>query len=275
MSVTLVLAGGGVTGIAWETGVLLGLRDAGLDLVPRADKVVGTSAGSAVGAQILGGPDLAELFERQCDENHHEIDPVLDLDLLARVFGFMTDGGTSDDQQRRHIGELALSAHTVDETTRRRVIEHRLAGIEWPEVELVITAIDAVSGAFVTWTKNDGVSLVDAVASSCAVPGVWPCVTIGDRRYYDGGLRNGANAFLASGSHDVVVITPRVAGPSPAVDAEIARLRDEGSVVHVIETDRAANEAIGVNSLDPSKRPVAAEHGRRQGRATAATIRFH
>jgi NTE family protein len=275
MGLTLVLAGGGVTGIAWETGVLLGLRDGGVDLVPRVDKVVGTSAGSAVGAQILGGPDLAELFDRQCDEIHHEIDPVLDLDLLARVFGCMTDGGTHDDEQRRRIGELALTARTVDETTRRRVIEHRLTNIDWPETELVITAIDATSGTFVTWTKHDGISLVDAVASSCAVPGVWPCVTIGDRRYYDGGLRNGANAFLASGSREVLVITPRVAGPSPAVDAEIARLREEGSVVHVIETDRAANEAIGLNSLDPAKRPTAAEHGRRQGRAAAATIGLH
>ena len=275
MGLTLVLAGGGVTGIAWETGVLLGLRDGGVDLVPRVDKVVGTSAGSAVGAQILGGPDLAELFDRQCDEKHHEIDPVLDLDLLARVFGCMTDGGTHNDEQRRRIGELALTARTVDETTRRRVIEHRLANIDWPETELVITAIDANSGAFVTWTKHDGISLVDAVASSCAVPGVWPCVTISGRRYYDGGLRNGANAFLASGSLEVVVITPRVAGPSPAADAEIARLRDEGSVVHVIETDHAANEAIGLNSLDPAKRPAAAEHGRRQGRAAATTIELH
>ncbi|MFM8848501.1 MAG: patatin-like phospholipase family protein [Actinomycetota bacterium] len=272
MGVTLVLAGGGVTGIAWETGVLLGLRDAGVDLIPHLDAVIGTSAGSVVGSQILGGPDLDDLYARQIDDHHHEIDPDLDLDLLTRVFGLMVDGGTHDDERRRRIGGLALDATTVDEATRRRVIEHRLVGIDWPTTDLRITAIDALSGEFVVWTRADGVSLVDAVASSCAVPGVWPCVTIAGRRYYDGGLRNGANAFLAAGARVVVVIAPRVAGPSPAMEAEIDALRAGGSTVHLIETDRESNDAMGINSLDPSRRPPAARNGRRQGRLAAARL---
>ena len=60
----LVLGGGGVTGIAWETGLLLGLQEAGVDLTS-ADLVVGTSAGSVVGAQVTTGCSLAELYERQ------------------------------------------------------------------------------------------------------------------------------------------------------------------------------------------------------------------
>src|SRR5690349_17804773 len=60
----LVLGGGGVTGIAWELGVLAGLADAGVDLTS-ADLVVGTSAGSVVGAQVTSGADLGMLFERQ------------------------------------------------------------------------------------------------------------------------------------------------------------------------------------------------------------------
>jgi len=204
MSFSLVLAGGGVTGIAWETGVLLGLRDEGVDLVSRVDRVIGTSAGSVVGAQFLGGPDLEDLFAAQVADEHHEINPDLDLDLLMRVFGLMVDGGTTTNEQRRHIGELALGATTVEESTRRRVIEHRLSGVDWPVRDLVVTAIDAHSGEFVTWTKSSGVSLIDAVASSCAVPGVWPCVTIHGRRYYDGGLRTGANALLATDSAEVV-----------------------------------------------------------------------
>ena len=47
----LVLGGGGITGIAWEIGVLAGLAGAGVDLTG-ADLVVGTSAGSVVGAQV-------------------------------------------------------------------------------------------------------------------------------------------------------------------------------------------------------------------------------
>ena len=267
---SLVLAGGGVTVIAWETGVLLGLRDAGIDVVAHVDRVIGTSAGSVVGAQLLGGPDLAELFAAQVADEHHEINPELDLDLLARVFGLMNDGGTSSDRQRREIGRLALEARTVDEGTRRRVIEHRLAGIDWPTTELIVTAIDAESGEFITWTRDCGVPLIDAVTSSCAVPGVWPCVSIVGRRYYDGGLRNGANAHLAAGSREVVVIAPRIAGPSPAIDAEVEQLRRDGTVVRYIQSDRETAAAVGINSLDPTFRRPAAEHGRRQGRALAA-----
>lgn len=273
MSYTLVLAGGGVTGIAWETGVLLGLRDEGVDLALHTHRVIGTSAGSVVGAQLLGGPDLEHLFAAQIADEHHEIDPDLDLDLLVKVFGLMVDGGTTSDDQRRRIGELALGATTVDEATRRRVIEHRLHGIDWPDRDLVVTAIDAHTGEFVTWTKHSGVSLVDAVASSCAVPGVWPCVTIDGRRYYDGGLRNGANAHLAADSAEVVVIAPRIAGPSPAVDAEVDSLRSNGSTVRYIQSDRETAAAVGVNSLDPGFRRPAAEHGRRRGRLAAAL--FH
>src|SRR4051794_9042591 len=60
----LVLGGGGITGIAWETGLLLGLQDLGVD-VTTADAVVGTSAGSVVGAQITTGVPLADLFDYQ------------------------------------------------------------------------------------------------------------------------------------------------------------------------------------------------------------------
>lgn len=273
MSCTLVLAGGGVTGIAWETGVLLGLRDEGVDLAARVDRVIGTSAGSVVGAQLLGGPDLEHLYASQIADEHHEIRPDLDLDLLMKVFGLMVDGATTSDEQRRRIGALALGAATVDEVTRRRVIEHRLSGIDWPDRDLVITTIDAHSGEFITWTKSSGVTLVDAVASSCAVPGVWPCVTIDGRRYYDGGLRNGANAHLAAGADDVVVIAPRIAGPSPAIDADVELLRDHANSVRYIQSDRETSDAVGVNSLDPDFRRPAAVHGRRQGRL-AATL-FH
>ena len=43
------------------------------------------------------------------------------------------------------------------------------------------------------------VRLLDAVGASCAVPGIWPPVTINGRRYIDGGIRSAANADLAAG----------------------------------------------------------------------------
>ena len=50
----IVLGGGGSAGIAWESGLLAGLLEAGADL-EAADLVVGTSAGSAVAVQLRAG----------------------------------------------------------------------------------------------------------------------------------------------------------------------------------------------------------------------------
>jgi NTE family protein len=60
----LVLGGGGVTGIAWETGLLAGLAELGIDLAA-ADVIIGTSAGSVVGADIAAGQELAALYRAQ------------------------------------------------------------------------------------------------------------------------------------------------------------------------------------------------------------------
>ena len=57
----LVLGGGGVTGIAWETGLIAGL---GIDLAA-ADVIIGTSAGSLVGTDIACGQDLEALYQAQ------------------------------------------------------------------------------------------------------------------------------------------------------------------------------------------------------------------
>ena len=47
----LVLGGGGATGIGWLGGLIIGLREQGIDL-GTADTVIGTSAGSVVGTLI-------------------------------------------------------------------------------------------------------------------------------------------------------------------------------------------------------------------------------
>jgi NTE family protein len=56
----LILGGGGTTGIAWEMGLILGLRDGGID-VSNAGLVAGTSAGATVGAQITSGAAMKQL----------------------------------------------------------------------------------------------------------------------------------------------------------------------------------------------------------------------
>ena len=63
----LVLGGGGITGIAWEIGVVAGLVEAGVDL-RAADLFIGTSAGSVVGALIASDLPLEQVYESQLTE---------------------------------------------------------------------------------------------------------------------------------------------------------------------------------------------------------------
>jgi NTE family protein len=266
MTRALVLAGGGVAGIAWETGVLLGLRDAGTDLLG-ADAVIGTSAGAAVGAQLLSGTDLEELYARQVSPDHQELTPALDLDKLVAFFtevGDLTQG--VDPATLRKMGAFALEVQTVPLADRRAVVEWRLPSHAWPE-RLQVTAVDTATGELIVLDRSSGVPLVEAVMASCAVPGVWPPVPLQGRVLMDGGVRSTTNMDLAAGHDEVVVLVPMGAGPMRAVvEAEAARLTEAGARVRLVLADEATVTAMGPNPLDPSTRPACAEAGRVQGR---------
>jgi NTE family protein len=263
----LVLGGGGVTGVAWELGLIAGLTEAGLNLAD-ADLVVGTSAGSVVGADITSGHDLDDLYQRQLAPPVGEIAARMGRGVLARL-GWIMLTSRNPDRARRRIGRLARSAKTESEVARSKVIEARLPTREWPAVNLRVTAVDAQSGEFTVFDAASGVGLVDAVGASCAVPGVWPPVSIGGRRYVDGGMRSAANADLADGYRKVVIIAPIVQGfghmTGPATQA--AALTSAGASVVLIKPDAAAIKAIGKNLLDPARRAAAARAGRAQAAA--------
>src|SRR3954466_1696329 len=86
----LVLGGGGITGIAWEIGVLAGLAEAGTDL-SGAELVVGTSAGSVVGAQLACGAELEAMYQRQLEPATAEKAARLNRATLAQ-FGWAQVG---------------------------------------------------------------------------------------------------------------------------------------------------------------------------------------
>ncbi|MCS0605631.1 patatin-like phospholipase family protein [Streptomyces sp. LP11] len=271
MTEALVLGGGGVGGIAWMTGLLAGLADAGRD-VSGAGLLVGTSAGSTVAAQLGSGLDLAELYTRQVDPGAQaaEITAEMDLEKFAAEIGAAVGSAGSAPDVRCAVGRVALAARTVPEQERRAVIEARLPSHTWPERALKIVAVDAESGAPVVFDGASGVPLVDAVAASCAVPGVWPPVTIGGRRYVDGGVRSVANADLAAGAERVLVLVPMgEVEPFPSevpLERAVADLRAAGAEVVLVAPDEASVAAIGDNALDPATRRPAAEAGRAQGR---------
>jgi NTE family protein len=270
----LVLGGGGITGIAWELGVLAGLVEAGVDL-SSADLVVGTSAGSVVGAQLRSGVDLQTLYARQLEPAGRERAARLTRGMLARYGLAMLLARRDDAAFRRRLGELACTAadsgRTPTEEQRRAVIAARLPHAEWSDRSFVVTAVDAESGEFTTFTRESGVELVAAVGASCAVPGVYPPVTIDGRRYMDGGMRSAANADLAAAYDRIVVIAPlpRGVGPMTSVDAQVTGLV---SRVAVVSPDDASLAAIGKNVLDPAAREPAARAGRAQAAGLAARV---
>lgn len=271
----LVLGGGGVAGIAWMTGLLTGLADAGDD-VTGADLIIGTSAGANVAAQLGSGLPLPDLFARQSDPALQSSELAAELDVAKMVTEVATymRGATSPVEIQRRIGAYALAAVTVPEAARRAVIESRLPSRDWPERRIQLTAVDAATGELAIFDAQSGVSLIDAVAASCAVPGVWPPVTIGSSRYVDGGVRSSDNADLATGFGRITVISPLgLESPIPSLlplREVVTRLRAEGSLVTVIVPDAGSAAAIGTNALDPATRTPASHAGRAQGRAGLA-----
>jgi NTE family protein len=267
----LVLGGGGVAGIAWITGLLAGLADAGQD-VTAVDLIVGTSAGSTVAAQLGNGLSLEQLYVRQIDPELQSAEMIVDLDLESFVegIGAAMHNVPTGTEMRRAVGKFALAATTVPESERRAVIESRLPSPRWPARRLTIVAVDAATGEPRVFDDASGVSLVDAVTASCAVPGVWPPATIDGRRYVDGGVRSSANADYAAGATRVLVIAPLGKGELFPTDKPLTQAVEElharGAEVAVVEPDEASRGAIGANPLDPSTRRPAAEAGRAQGR---------
>ncbi len=270
----LVLGGGGITGIAWEVGVLAGLAEAGVDLTG-ADLVVGTSAGSVVGAQLTSGADLEMLFARQLEPPTGEQAARMTRAALARYAWAVLRSRGDDVGFRRRVGALALAAEqaglTPTEQERLDVIGSRLVSRAWPDRDLRVTAVDAQSGEFRVLDRSSGVPLLQAVAASCAVPGVYPPVTIDGRRYVDGGTRSAANADLAEGCDRVVVLAPipRGVGPLASVDAQVTGMVAR---VAVVSPDEAARRAIGRNVLDPAARAGSARAGRAQAAGVAAEV---
>lgn len=267
----LVLGGGGITGIAWELGILKGLADAGVD-VTSADLVIGTSAGSVVGAQITSGRTVEELYQTQLEPADHEIGARLSRLTMLRLVPPMLLPG-SGRKKRSRIGALSMKAHAPGGEKRIEVIRSRIGVDQWPDRELKVTAVEAETGEFVVFDKDSGVDLVHAVASSCAVPLVWPAVTIDGRHYIDGGMRSVANVDLAKGADTVVVIAPLVQAFSKTSSIQAQLARTGASRTAVVSPDQEALVEIGKNVLDPAKRADAARAGLRQSASVVAEVR--
>jgi NTE family protein len=274
MTRALVFGGGGITGVAWSIGLLAGLASDGIDL-SGTDLVVGTSAGSVVGAQFANGVGLQEQYGAQLAGPGAERASSLDHGTRRAFVGALLRSWRDPVAFRAHVGRIALAADTVPEAERREIIASRLTVPDWPATRLRIAAVDAVSGELAVFDRDSGVDLVDAVTASCAIPGIWPPVTIAGRRYVDGGIASGTNAQLAAGHDTVLMIAPSAigGGPVPSARTEAEALRRGGSKVLVVAPDKDARKASGRNLGDPAMRGSAARAGRAQAPSVATEVR--
>jgi NTE family protein len=289
----LVLGGGGPVGVAWEIGLVAGLEREGVRLVD-ADLFVGTSAGSIVGAMLAFGRPTAELLATQhaiADEAapRGATDGAFDLAPLMQQFIKLYTSDAPPQQLRAEIGRFALDARvamTEEEWLATFQNSELIAVGDWPATRYICTAVDAETGEFVTWTKDSGVPLVRAIASSCCVPGIFPPITINGRRYIDGGMKSATNADLAAGCERVVVVNvtggmERRAAAFPALmerakkrlDDELGAVTSAGGQVEMILPDDESIAAMGTNLMDFRRRGEIADAGLRQGKLEAARLR--
>jgi NTE family protein len=290
----LVLGGGGPVGIAWESGLVAGLAQAGVDL-GTADFTMGTSAGSFVGARLALGADrktfadpiLADQIpgeeRRPPSSNGAGGGAPPDLSKLMSLMGEAQGGTRNPAEVRAEIGAFALGAPTMSEDEFIATFGRSFASQPvdaWPKRGFACTAVDALTGGFQLWTAESGVGVVRAVASSCSVPGVYPPVTLNGRRYIDGGMRSSTNADMATGHDLVVVIAIRLGAGGGALGEAIAKrfneeiesLKDGGATVVTITPDEASIAAFGPNLMDFRRRPGAARAGLAQGLAYAKDL---
>jgi NTE family protein len=298
----LVLGAGGVVGHAYHAGVLDGLAQAtGWD--PReAEVIVGTSAGSVVGALLRAGFSAHDLAARSTGD---AVSPE-GARLAARAG--MGDGPArfpTGPTRRRGLPRMAspsllmraalrpfwmnrpgvmlagaLPAGAVP-TELVAAAFRPLFGSDWPERDLWLTAVCLRDGRRVVFGRDGAppAHVADAVAASCAIPSFFAPVTVGGVDYVDGGAHSPTNADLVSERDlDLVIVSSpmSVAGNRlrPSLDLparrmcrlylgqEAARIRRRGVPVVAFQPTGDDLKVMGMNAMNPAHRAPVTKQAR-------------
>ncbi|AGZ26048.1 MULTISPECIES: patatin-like phospholipase family protein [Staphylococcus] len=268
----LVLGGGGITGIAWESGVLAALIENGMK-ISQIDKIFGTSAGAFVGAVLSNNQDMKSYYH-YLNENK---DPNEQTKLKKEVYEMWRQayiqGGNNQESIGRLLGEMIDQVQPViSMKERKKAIAKRLNDSKWTS-QLVITAINARTGQLETINQQIGMDLIDSVAASEAVPGLWPHVTMNGKDYIDGGMVSSTNACLAKDFKQILIIAPltQKIGKLPNVfDDEITL--SNTSDVYTITPDEFSKSIIGDNIYDASVIIEVGNAGYEQGKRLVKEI---
>ncbi len=298
MKVGLVLGAGGVLGGAWLTGGLEAIaRHTGWD-PGSADRIVGTSAGSMIGALAAAGVPPWFMVAHSAGETFEGLTgpdgrPAADADR----------SGGAVFRLHRGLPRLGPASLRMAATTLRRPLEHTPLQLVtgWLPTGLISTAhLEEVVGravpegwvdhpsfwAVATDTKTGKrtvfgrpgapeAELPQAVAASCAIPGFYRPVRIGDRRYVDGGVCSASNLDLLK-DHEldlIVCLNPtstraRVPARTPAamvagqlragagrrLGSEAKKVRAAGTEVLLIQPEAADLEVMGSNLMSGRRR---------------------
>jgi len=165
MTTAFVLSGGGSLGSV-QVGMLLALADRGIT----PDLLVGSSVGAVNAAWTAGRPgaqgarQLAEIWKSVKRENVFPVRPLIGL-----------------------IGFLGRSDHLVPPDPLRSLLAGHLGyeRLEDAPVRVEVIATEVTTGFEAVLARGD---VVDAVAASAAIPGVFPPVRIDGRDLMDGGV---------------------------------------------------------------------------------------
>jgi NTE family protein len=282
MKIGLVLGAGGVTGGAYIAGALAALEnDLGWD-ARTADVIVGTSAGSLVGALLRSGVPAGDLAAWAVGAHlsedalavlgsveHPRFDPVrvrqffrpLRVPRPSSVWSTVRHPAKFDPMR-------AILLHLAD-GDRRLLPDVEFLGDGWPTDRFYCCAVRRSSGARVVFGRDCFPSggLAAAVAASCAVPGYFAPVDIDGTLYLDGGVASATNAaVLRDDDLDLVIAVSPMSSHEPrsgySVEAllrelaarklrgELAVLDQDGTRTVALQPSRAMREQFGANFMN-------------------------
>jgi NTE family protein len=285
-------------GGAWHAGVLAALAEAGWD-ARRAEIVVGTSAGSVMGAYLRAGVPptdlLAWVSSRQLSTEGAAI--------MARAPRYRPtprpDRANVGSAQPRILLQAVLRPWAVRPgtvaagmlppgTVPNHYVVDAVEGVlgQWPEDPLWVCAVRLSDGRRIVFGRRDAPAVRPsaAVGASCAIPGWYTPMEIGSERYVDGGVHSPTNADLVAGQGlDLVVVSSPLSAagnrPSLAVgaaarrwsrahlDAEAMLIRRGGTPVVALQPTAEDQEVMGPDPMDHTRRPAVAAQARRSTRA--------